>query len=135
MHENCPFLEKMAIFCINWPNLRKLPVRLSQICPYWYIARWYKNDMGRFLNFLIFFLFYRTLKSNFLQFWTKFEISDRHKIKKKKFKNSPITFLYHLDIYLNEQILLNLTGSFLKFGQFMLKMAIFSIKGNFPCIS
>ena len=39
------------------------------------------------------------------QFWTKFEISDGHKIKKNEnFKNPRITFLYHLDIYLCEQI-------------------------------
>ena len=75
------------------------------------------------------------LPCNFSRFWTKFEISDGHKIKKNEnFKNPRITFLYHLDIYLCEQIQLNRTGSFLKLGQFMLKMAIFSAKGDFPYI-
>ena len=70
-----------------------------------------------------------------MQFQTKFEILDGHKIEKKEnFKNSHITFLYHFDIYLYEQSWLNLPGSFLEFGQFMLTMAIFSAKGDFPYI-
>ena len=54
---------------------------------------------------------------------------------KSKFQNSRITFLYHLDIYLHEQIWLNLTSSFLWVRRFMLKIAIFSAKWDFPYIS
>ena len=95
--------------------------------------------MRGFLKFSFFLILWPSEISNFVQncnfsrFWTKFEISDGHKIKKNEnFKNPRITFLYHLDIYLYEQIQLNRTGSFLKFGQFMLKIAIFSAKGDFP---
>ena len=49
---------------------------------------------------------------------------------KLKFQTA-ISFLYQLLIYLYEQIWLNMTVSFFKFGQFMLNMTIFSAMGNF----
>ena len=65
-----------------------------------------------------------------------FEISDGHKIEKNDhFENSRIIFLYHLEVYLHEQIWLNMTSSFLWVRPFMLKIAIFSVKGDFPYIS
>ena len=54
--------------------------------------------------------------------------------KKENFKNRSISFLYHLEIYLWEKIWLNVTRSFLKFGQFMVEMAIISLKSDFPYI-
>lgn len=58
-------LQKNGDFCLNWPNLRerlirsekcwwKLPIRLSQICFYWLISRWYKYDMQKILRFSLF---------------------------------------------------------------------------------
>ena len=97
--------------------------------------------MRGFLKFSFFLILWPSEISNFVQncnfsrFWTKFETLDGYKIEKNEnFKNRRIQFLYHLEIYLHEQIWLNLTGSFLKFVQFMLTMAIFSAKDDFPYI-
>ena len=67
--------------------------------------------MWGFLKFSFFLILWPSEISNFvqnrekLQFWAKFEISDGHKIKKNEnLKNPSISFLYHLDINLYEQI-------------------------------
>ena len=65
--------------------------------------------------------------------------------KKENFENSCISFLYHLEIIQYKQIWLDLIGSFhhhfselislfLSIDQFMLKIAIFSAKGDFANI-
>ena len=70
-----------------------------------------------------------------LRFWTKFEISDGHKMEKKEnFKTFCKKFLCRLDIYLYEKNWLNLTCSFLQLRRFMLKMTIFLKSVIFPII-
>ena len=68
-------------------------------------------------------------------------------MEKRQFqKHSSMSFLYHLQINQHKQIWLDLIGSFhqyfsdlinlfLKFGQFMLKIAMFSAKGDNSKIS
>ena len=142
--EKWPFAEKIAISSINWPNLTKklirsdkcwwkLPIRSSQICLYWLISRWYKNDMQEFLKLS----FFHIMAVRKLKFYPK-------KRKTQKFwrirpcniclviQKSLSILLYHLEIYLHEKIWLNPTCKFSKFRKFTWKFYIFSTQWDFP---
>ena len=66
---------------------------------------------------------------NLTKFWT---MTPWKIAKNQNFKNSRILFLYHLHIYMYEQIWLNVTSSFLWVRRFMLKKAIFLLRAIFP---
>ena len=92
--------------------------------------------MRGFLKFSFFSILWTSEISNFvqnrekLQFWTKFDISDGHKIEKNEnFKNPRISFLYHLDIYLYEQIWLKCDRQFSQIWSIYAKKWSFFCKG------
>ena len=135
-----PFAEKMAIFSINWSIERKrlissekwwwkLPIRSSQICLYWMISRWYKNDMQEFSKFSILFLWLPKILSKIANNLKNLTL----KIYSKNLKSMSI-ILSHLEIYLHDQIRLNPICEFSKVGQFTWKFDIFSTQWNFPYI-
>ena len=141
--ELSPFAENIAIFSINWPNLRKrlirsekywwkLPIRSSQICLCWLIWRWYKNDMLECFWNCLFSIVWLSENYDFAQNSKKrkFTLMRPRKIYLRNLK-IPSILLYHLEIYLHEQIWLNPTCKFSKFGQFTWNFDIFLHSGIF----
>ena len=91
----------------------------------------YKMIHKAFFAILIFFNLIAVRNFKFCSKSWKIAILDKIKIwsgykneKNENFKNPSIAFLYYLEIYLYEQIWLNLTCTFLQAGRFILKMAI-----------